>query len=67
MDREPTPAERWQANEAELQRLRDLPVGSTDPAARERELEREQDEIEYEVAKEAFERNRDANRPDDSR
>lgn len=46
------PAERdrlrrkWQENEAELQRLGDLPTGSADPAERERQIDREQDEIE---------------------
>lgn len=49
MDREPTHGDRWKANEAELERLRDLPVGEKDPATRERELEQEQDEIEWEI------------------
>ncbi len=40
----------WKRNEAELVRLRELPVGQVDPAARERELERRQDEIEFLVA-----------------
>lgn len=40
----------WKRNEAELARLRELPVGQVDPAARERELERRQDEIEFLVA-----------------
>jgi hypothetical protein len=39
-------AAEWQANEAELERLRDLPAGATDPAARERALDERQDEIE---------------------
>ena len=38
--------EEWLRNEAELLKLRDLPVGRTDPAAREDELEGRQDEIE---------------------
>lgn len=42
--------EEWKRNEAELARLRELPVGVVDPAARERELERRQDEIEFLVA-----------------
>ncbi|MFN0132247.1 MAG: hypothetical protein ACKVW3_06915 [Phycisphaerales bacterium] len=36
-------------NEAELGHLRDLPVGDKDPATRERELDRRQDEIEHEI------------------
>lgn len=40
----------WKRNEAELVRLRELPVGEVDPAARERELEHRQDEIEFLVA-----------------
>lgn len=42
--------EEWQRNEAELARLRELPAGAVDPATRERELERRQDEIEFLVA-----------------
>lgn len=42
--------EEWKRNEAELVRLRELPVGQADPAARERELERRQNEIEFMVA-----------------
>lgn len=39
----------WLANEAALERLADLPSGELDPAERERQLDREQDEIEYEL------------------
>lgn len=35
----------WIRNEAELERLRLLPVGIFDPATREAELEKRQDEI----------------------
>ncbi|GMV24579.1 MAG: hypothetical protein AMXMBFR58_06100 [Phycisphaerae bacterium] len=44
------PASEWHRSEAELERLRDLPVGDVDPAARERELERRQDELEWQIA-----------------
>ncbi len=37
----------WHRNEKELLALQDLPVGSQDPAAREAELERRQDAIEF--------------------
>ncbi|MCC6229962.1 MAG: hypothetical protein IT432_12145 [Phycisphaerales bacterium] len=42
--------EEWKRNEEELLRLRDLPVGVVDPAAREREIEHRQREIEFWVA-----------------
>ena len=42
---------RWKANEAELERLKDLPVGPIDPANRAAEIDREQDEIEYEIGR----------------
>lgn len=42
--------EEWKRNEAELARLRELPVGEVDPAAREQELERRQNETEFMVA-----------------
>ncbi|GMV26794.1 MAG: hypothetical protein AMXMBFR58_28250 [Phycisphaerae bacterium] len=38
-------------NEAELERLRDLPVSDVDPTARKGELERRQDEIEWELGR----------------
>lgn len=41
--------DQWLANEAALDRLADLPVGEVDPAERERRIDREQDEIEYEL------------------
>lgn len=37
----------WERNEAELQRIRQLPTGSSDPAERERQLDARQDEIEF--------------------
>ncbi len=42
--------EEWKRNEAELARLCELPVGEVDPAAREQELERRQNETEFMVA-----------------
>lgn len=41
-------SQQWHKNEAELNRLADLPTGSVDPAERERQLDEAQDEIEYE-------------------
>lgn len=41
--------QRWLRNEAELERLRDLPAGAVDPAAREAQLDEEQDQIDYEA------------------
>jgi hypothetical protein len=46
--------EEWLRNEAELERLRDLPVSAQDPATRERALERRQDEIEFEIGRRAL-------------
>jgi hypothetical protein len=44
----------WQENEAELERLRDLPTGSLDPIKRYEDLLVRQDEIEYELGLKAL-------------
>lgn len=50
-----SPSDRWHVNEEELQRLADLPVGPVDPAERERQLDREQDQIEGQLSREWYE------------
>lgn len=45
-------------NEAELERLRDLPVSEKDPATREDELEKRQDQIEFLLGRAQIERRR---------
>jgi len=52
-------SETWTKNEAELQRLPDLPAGAVDPAERERQLDAEQDGIEYDAGAEWLERQRE--------
>ena len=49
-------AAEWSRNEAELQGLHDNPdtAGRVDPAARERELLRRQDEIEHDIGQAAL-------------
>lgn len=42
-------SKRWRENKAALEPLADLPVGEIDPAERERQIDAEQDEIEWEM------------------
>ena len=46
-------AAEWLRNEAELRSLQDLPVGASDPASRERELDARQDAIEFAIGLDA--------------
>jgi hypothetical protein len=47
-------SETWTRNEAELQRLPDLPAGAIDPAERERHLDTAQDGIEGDLGVECL-------------
>jgi len=49
----------WLRNEAALLRLRDLPAREKGPAARDRELERRQDEIEFPLGADAVDDDRE--------
>lgn len=50
----------WLRNEAELERLRLLPVGAVDPTAREAELDARQDEIEFVIGNQDLRERRDS-------